>query len=71
MAIFGLPISWNAYVISRHVSRYTCRKYIVLYGYKFFLTNCVGLKIRKKIKIFTIFAFLLFLAPYKSSKTVL
>ena len=32
-----------AYVTSRHITRYTFRIYIVLYGYKLFLKKCVGL----------------------------
>ena len=50
------------YVISRHISSWICRIYIVLYGYKLFLTSYVGLKIRKNKKIFASFVFLSFLA---------
>ena len=48
------------YVISRHISRCTLRIHIVLYGYKLFLTNYVGSKIRKKCEICAIFFFLPF-----------
>ena len=48
------------YVISRHISRCTLRIHIVLYGYKLFLRNYVGSKIRKKCEICAIFFFLPF-----------
>ena len=38
------------YVISRHIYRSTFRIYIVLEGYKLFLTSYVGLKITKNVK---------------------
>ena len=38
------------YAISRHIFRCTFRIYIVLYGYKLFLTSYVELKIRKYVK---------------------
>ena len=50
------------YAISRHISRCSFRIYIVLYGYKLFLTSYVGLQI-KKSESFAIFGLLPFLAP--------
>ena len=37
-------------VISRHILKYNFRIYIVLYGYRLFLTSYVELKIRKYVK---------------------
>ena len=54
-----------------HFQVYIRNIYIVLYGYKLFLTSSVGLKVKKNIEVFAIFAFLPFLAPYRSSKAAL
>ena len=49
------------YIISRHISMCTLRIYIVLHGYKLFLTSYVWFK-NQKCKICAIFLFLSFLA---------
>ena len=49
-----------AYVIPRHISRCTVRIYIVLYGYKVFLTSYAGLKISKKVKFLQFLHFFYF-----------